>query len=515
MEKGDNRGYVLSLEVEKPSLENNTADAERVKEALGRRLADDATVRIPFRLLNRLPSLLRQSDHAIRAVVFRDSQGWVLVEAADAHSENRFLGVAADIGTTRVVLRLVDLESNRTLSQKAFDNPQDAVGPDILTRIHHAKDPENASALQSLLIEKMNAVIEGMCRDAGCTTQAVYLFCGAGNTGMTHLFLGLDVSCIIREPYTPCVNSPELIEAERLGLGMNPGGQVYLFPDIGSYFGGDVIAGIFYSGIYKSEFPCVMVDVGTNAEVVVGCRDWLIGCAGAAGPALEGGVSDIGMTARPGVIDRVAVNSETGGLIFHTMDDMKALGICGSGMIDLVSALFMTGRIDIRGKFVKERCGDALFEKDGITRFVLVGKEQSGTGEDICISQVDVDLLTSSKAAMYTILEVIVANTAGLRFDDLAFFYVAGTFGSFIDPESAIAIGMLPDIDRDRFSVLGNSSLEGATEFLTRRDSVVDVIKIRENITYMELNVNQTFMNMFSGAKFYPHTDRSKFPSVQ
>ena len=261
-----------------------------------------------------------------------------------------------------------------------------------------------------------------------------------------------------------------------------------------------------------------MVDVGTNAEVVVGSREWLIACAGAAGPALEGGVSDMGMTAKPGVIDRVVIDPVTCELHLHTIDEKPPIGICGSGMIDLAAQLFLSGMLDIRGKFYPPRCKDRYVEtgdeENPIGALRLVERADSGTGEAIVLTQVEMNSLTSSKAAMYSILQVIVEETSGLSFSDLSKFYVAGTFGSFIDPKSAISIGMLPDIPLDRFEVLGNSSLEGATKLLMEPKAFDEIEAIRQGITYIELNVNQSFMNIFSGAKFYPHTDISRFPSL-
>jgi uncharacterized 2Fe-2S/4Fe-4S cluster protein (DUF4445 family) len=299
-----------------------------------------------------------------------------------------------------------------------------------------------------------------------------------------------------------------------LNLDINENGVVFLFPNIGSYFGGDLIAGILYADLDRKKEPCILVDVGTNAEIVVGNQDWLIACAGAAGPALEGGVSKMGMTAKPGVIDKVWIDSKSGDLAIHTLGGRKPIGICGSGMIDLAASLFLSKRIDIRGKFSKSACKDRLLERDGIMSFILVDEAHSATGEPICLSQVDLNSLTSSKAAMYTILEVIVKNTAGLNFEDLHTFYVAGTFGSFINPVSAISIGMLPDIPLETFEVLENSSLGGAKVLLTTPLAFERIMKIRQSITYIELNVNQEFMNLFSGAKFYPHTDASRFPSL-
>ena len=513
MNIADDNGYVLNLKVTKPSLENNTADVERIKQALRDKFRID-NIKIGFNIIKKIPHILRESNHEIKAVVFRNLEDWILVDIVKPDRDQLFLGVAADIGTTKIVIRIVDLESKQVVIETGFDNPQIAIGPDVLSRIHYAKNRKGLDELSSVLIQSFNSNILELCRKIDCKADDIYIFAGAGNTSMTHLFLGVEPSGIIREPYIPCINIPDTLKADKLGLKLNHNAVMFLFPNIGSYFGGDLISGILYSSLNKKDQPCIMVDVGTNAEVVVGCKDWLVACAGAAGPALEGGVSDIGMTAAPGVIDKVIINKDTYELEFTTIENKPPVGICGSGMIDLAATLFLAQKIDIRGKFIQANCNEKLFTQDSIDFFILVDKEDSGTGENICISQVDLNSLTSSKAAMYTILEVIVSNTAGLSFDDLAKFYVAGTFGSFINPESAISIGMLPDIKRDKFEVLGNSSLGGATKLLTDIDAFDEVFRIRKSITYIELNVNAEFMNMFSGAKFYPHTDISRFPSV-
>jgi uncharacterized 2Fe-2S/4Fe-4S cluster protein (DUF4445 family) len=255
------------------------------------------------------------------------------------------------------------------------------------------------------------------------------------------------------------------------------------------------------------------VDVGTNAEVLLGNRHWLMACAGAAGPALEGGAARMGMPAGPGAIDRVRIEPNAKTFDIHTIEEKPARGICGSGLIDLAAQLFAAGMIDIRGSFVAAQCGDRLVDRDGVRHLVVVPAENSGTGETLTLSQTDLDSLIRSKAAMFTILNTIAASV-GIAFSDIKSFYVAGTFGAFIDPESAIGIGMLPDLSRDRFVSIGNSSLEGAALALTTNNCIEEIDIIRGRVTYMELNVNQDFMARFSAAKFLPHTDRSLFPSV-
>ncbi|MCF8077332.1 MAG: ASKHA domain-containing protein [Desulfotignum sp.] len=507
-------GYVRTIELTTPALGNNTADVQRLEQVLKRAL-NTGYVHIPWHLAGDLSAQLREWHWQVKAVLFKDRRSFKVVALLDPKDPGPVLGAAVDIGTTRMVIALIDLETGMKLGETGFDNPQADIGPDVLTRIHHARTPAGREALQCLAVDTLNQHLARLCKENNQTPDRVFLVAGAGNTAMTHLFAGLPAFGIIQEPYIPCTNIPDTLDAADLGLAVHPGGQVFLFPNIGSYFGGDLLAGILAADLDQKDDPCIMVDVGTNAEIVLGNKDWLMACAGAAGPALESGVSQMGMTAKPGVIDRVRVDPETRDLVIHTIDDEPAVGICGSGMIDLAAALFVSGRIDIRGKLVPEACGDRLIDEDSIAAFELVAAKDSGTGQAICLSQVDLNSLTSAKAAMYTILEVIVSQTAGLSFSDLARFYVAGTFGSFINPKSAITIGMLPDIPLDRFQVLGNTSLKGAKQVLTDPAAFDRVMAIRDTITYIELNVNQGFMNLFSGAKFYPHTDTSRFPSVK
>jgi uncharacterized 2Fe-2S/4Fe-4S cluster protein (DUF4445 family) len=344
--------------------------------------------------------------------------------------------------------------------------------------------------------------------------QDIYALAVAGNTAMTHLFLGLNPRWIIREPYIPVVNRPGIFKTAELGLQANSAARVFVFPNIGSYFGGDLVAGILYAQLHCASDTAILVDVGTNAEVVVGNDNWLIACAGAAGPALEGGVTKMGMRAGPGVVDKISIDPQTRQFNLHTIEDRTPRGICGSGVIDLAAQLYLSGMMDIRGKLVPAVCGNRLKKIDGLTHLVVIPADQSAAGTDLTVSQADLDSLIRSKAAMYTILETITMSV-GMKLNDLSAFYVAGTFGSFIDPRSAITIGMMPDLPLESYKTLGNSSLGGATLALTAAESLAEIDCIRDRITYLELNVNQEFMNRFSAAKFIPHTERTLFPSVE
>lgn len=508
-------GWVRTLDITPPDLQNNTADADRLVDALKNRLGiRRLDLTIDLELLRQLPFLIRQWGYRVRCILFKDRSHWVLTGLLPVDDKRFPAGVAIDLGTSRVVLRLVDLVGGKVLAEDAFDNPQIDIGPDILTRIHYADNRNGLERLQQLICDGINQHLAQLCRSCARVPTDIYLITVAGNTAMTHLLLGLPPSRMIREPYIPVVNKPGLIPSAELGLLTSPHARVFVFPNIGSYFGGDLIAGLLYSGVYESDKTELLVDVGTNAEVVLGNKQWLIACAGAAGPALESGVTRMGMMAGPGVIDRVKFEPTTGVFDLHTIANQPPRGICGSGLIDLAAELFLCGMIDIRGRFRPHSCGDRLIDVDGTPNLVIVPADLSATGKPLTISQVDLDSLIRSKAAMYTILETITA-TVGMRLEDISTFFVAGTFGTFIQPSSAIGIGMLPDLPLQTYQVLGNSSLGGATLLLTAYRLMEEIDRIRNRITYLELNINQDFMNRFSAARFLPHTDRTRFPSVR
>ncbi len=506
------KGWVAHVTLSPPSLQDNSADCDRLCRVLQKEFEADR-VDMALSVRKQLPVLLREHNFSLRCLVFKDNGRALLVHAAPGDSSTVMAGLAVDLGTTRAVIRLVNLETLQPLGETSFDNRQVAIGPDILARIHHADQPGGLGQLQQMVVEDINARANELCRASGLVPEDIHLFSMAGNTAMSHLLAGLPVHWMIREPYIPAVNRFEVIPAVELGLSAASNARVLIFPNVGSYFGGDLIAGILYTGLHQQSETAILVDVGTNAEVVLGNRDWMMACAGAAGPALEGGMSRMGTTAAPGVIDRVRIDLLTHAFDLHTIDDLPPVGICGSGVIDLAAQLFRAGMIDIRGKFRPEVCGDRLYVDNQMARLTIVPKSQSGTGSDLCISQADLDSLVRSKAAMYTILETI-TGTMGLALDDLQTFYVAGTFGSLINPRSAITIGMIPDLPLGRYRSMGNSSLGGATRVLIDREAMAQIEAIGERITYLELNVNQDFMNRFSAAKFIPHTDKSRFPTI-
>ncbi|MCJ7596417.1 MAG: ASKHA domain-containing protein [Desulfobacterales bacterium] len=512
---GVSEGWIISVscKLTPPSLKDNTADADRLKRGLEKALQGDE-VALDLSLIRRVPALLRSYAYEVHALLYHQGGSWRLFEILPGRAEFSIYGLAVDLGSSTIALRLIDLAAQEIVDEVSFHNPQNGIGPDILTRIHFASQEGGLRRLQDLVVERLNQEIRVLAERPRISTEAIVGMSLAGNTTMTHLFLGLDPHWICREPYIPAVNRPPILPSNELGLAIHPDAPVLVFPNVGSYFGGDLIAGILVSGMGRQDDLSILVDVGTNAEVVLGNKDWLVACAGAAGPALEGGVADMGMMAGPGVIDKVSIGPDSQSFRIRTIENKPPIGICGSGLIDLAAQLFLAGMIDLRGKFVWSECGERLREMEGIKVLVVVPSQASGTGRDLTLSQTDIDALIRSKAAMFTILTTI-TRVVNIPMKELVHFYIAGTFGSFIDPGSAITLGMIPDLPLETYKPLGNTSLEGAAQVLLSAAAREEIYEIHDRVTYVELNVNQEFMNLFSAAKFIPHTDRSLFPSVR
>lgn len=503
---------ILDLELSPPSLEDNRGDIDRLVakiEAEGYTPVDVDPAR-----LDHFSSRLRQSRYRPAVVIGRTRDRWEMIELFPSSKEGPALAFAVDLGTSRLTFYLVDLSTGETLARSSVPNPQIRHGEDVLTRILFARDVAGRETLKRLLVEAFNDTMAAMLRQAGADPQSVYAVTVAGNTVMSHTLLGLDPSSICREPYIPVANRFPFLHARDLGLSAHPGAPVYVFPNVGSYFGGDLIAGILAAGLHNSEATRMLIDVGTNAEIVLGNRDWIIACAGAAGPALEGGVVERGMMAGPGAVDRVRIDPETLTVDYRVLGDIPPTGICGSGLIDLIAEMFMAGILTIQGKLNRRlECPRIVKTGDGYA-FVLVTAGESADGLDLAVSEIDIGILLKSKAAMYTILTIITGKV-GVDFPEIDTVFIAGTFGNHIDPRMAVTIGMLPDLPLEKYRGLGNTAGKGAAMLLSNRDLLAEIERICDKITYIELNVNMELMNEFRGALFLPHTDPRLFPSVK
>jgi uncharacterized 2Fe-2S/4Fe-4S cluster protein (DUF4445 family) len=464
------------LKIPPPTLGDNTAEIDRLKRHI-RNETGIESLTLPFAQIPSWTSILREAGYQVTATVAMTPPLYSIIHLEWGDTTRKNFGLAVDLGTTRMAFQLWDLSQGNLLAEATSENPQTRFGADILTRIHFAESPTNLRELQTCVMAEINRILERFEKECGVSPQEVLALALAGNTTMTHLFLGLNPASICREPYIPILNTIEPLTAQDLELNLHPRAVIYVFPNVGSYLGGDVLAGILNSRLHQQKALSILVDVGTNAEVVFGNADWLIGCAGAAGPALEGGVAQMGMVA------------------------------------DLTAEMFIAGLLDIRGKFNLKTPTERWSFLDGQPAYLLVPGEETGNHR-IVLTQVDLDILMRSKAAMYTILTTLV-QSVGFTLKDVEHFFVAGAFGNHIDPRRAIILGLLPDLPPERYVPLGNTSLKGAADVLLDFQKMEDMKQIAAKITYLEMNVNQDFMNRFSAARFIPHTDTSLFPSVQ
>lgn len=507
----------VSIAAVPPSLADNTADLDRLKKTLLATLPPELVswpLRVPFACMTKVAATFRLAEF----------QGWAVVHLLSGQLElidflptepTQLLGVALDLGSTHLEASLIDLLTGSVLSRQTALNRQVEYGTDILSRIHYADNEEGLKQLQQAVVDSVSGLMDQLCRETALSPQQIYALTVAGNTTMVHLLLGLSPYYLCREPYIPLVNAPDPFLAAEIGLRLHPQAILWLLPSRGSYFGGDLISGILAVGLDQAEQPAMLIDVGTNAEVVLGGKDWLIACAGAAGPALEGGVARMGMRAAPGAIEQISIDRDCWQLHWRSIADALPLGICGSGLIDLAAVLYLARIIDLRGKFQAEFVGQSEAQRQFVQeRLVQCGNETTFLlVEGVSVSQTDLDAMMRSKAAMYAILETLCAQV-GVAFSELEQIHVAGAFGEHINPRQAITLGMLPDLPLTVFNPVGNTSLAGAEQLLLDHTLWERAQDICRKITYLELNVNQEFMIRFSGSRFIPHTDPSLFPSV-
>lgn len=488
------------LDLPAPGLSDNRADVDRVRQELARTIGP---VAIAPEIMNSISRVLRESGWKATATVGAAGSGWRLVDIEGGDTTARHFGIAIDIGTTTVVAYLVDMRTGAVQDVEAGYNGQIKYGEDILARIFNAGEGEGLALLQRAVVGSLNELIAAMAERNGIAGKEITAVAVGANTTMVHLFLGLDPSNICVAPYIPVVNSPGIVEAGFIGLGVNSRSPVYIFPSIGSYFGGDVVAGVLACGMHRREELALLVDIGTNGEIVLGNSQWMVACAGAAGPALEGGVAAGGMRAEIGAVDSIRIHPETGKAAYSTIGGQAPLGICGSGLVDGIAELFLAGIIDRSGRF-----------RDGREYFVVVPSGMSGTGRDIVISQLDINNLMRTKGAVNAALDLLM-ESVGCDLKDLGKFYAAGAFGHHLDIESAVTLGLYPDLPREKMVRVGNSSGEGARMALMSLQCMRDAGDIAANITYFELNASQEFMNKFVSSKFIPHTNMEYYPTVK
>ena len=467
------------------SDDDKRADDQRIRDVLG-----TEPLEIPLSVLRKIPL---HNESELSCIVGRTMHGYTLIDISAGSS----FSIALDLGTTNLVAALYDNVLQRIVADIKIDNPQIIFGSDILTRMHHAM-LDKAEELNQCLLDGVNTAIVRLCNSAGIDGNNIHALVAAGNTVMSHFFLGLDVSRIPVAPFVPVVRKPGFFKASDLRLNIHHGALVYVFPNAGSYVGGDIVAGILASGMNNAKDPCVLIDVGTNAEIVIGSRDWLLVGAGAAGPALEEGIARIGKRAKKGIIYDVDIQEEKTGC--RTFDNAPPEGICGSGMVSLLYEMYCAGIIGNDGVLNPAHRGVEVQHGEGSYALAC------GSGAALVIKQTEIDNFLSSKAAMFTLLLVLL-RSVGLLFSDIRKVYVAGALGNGIDIKKAAGIGMLPAWPAEGIIPMGNASLKGAEMVLKDISLLEREDELTDRITYKHMHDDPEFMKEFRGAIFIPHTN--------
>ena len=509
---------MFDVEIEPPSLADNTSDFDRLQRALGRQHGIKE-IRAELPMLRRLGRDLRMSKWKVKVAL--EMRDWVygtylpprLIRIYPSAFGQRSMGVAVDVGTTSVVVYLVDFETGKVVDTESAYNKQIACGDDVISRIMYARRDGGLARLQRLVVETVNELLVALQRRNGIEAGEIHEVAMAGNTTMTHLLLGLDPRFLREEPYIPTVSIPPKLVSAELGFDVNPLARVHALPCVGSYVGGDITAGVISSGLHATDKLSVFVDIGTNGEMVLGNKDWLVACACSAGPAFEGGGVGCGMRATAGAIEDVWIDSQTLEASYRTVDDAPPCGICGSGLIDLIAELFVTGVVDKSGRIRRDAPTSRVREGLGGFEYVVAWAGLSRDVATVAVSESDISSLLRAKAAVYAGIAVL-CRSVGVDLADVEQFLIGGAFGEYIDVEKAIRIGLLPDLPPERFRFLGNTSALGAYTALLCVEARHDVREVAAKMTYIELSADNAFMDEYTSALFLPHTHIDTFPTV-
>lgn len=508
----------VKLTIPPPNMDDQTDDWSRLQRVM-RSTANIESPQISLSLLKEIGSILREGDWQVTAVLN--------TPPADSHERPRMLalypihvqgdtplwGCAIDIGTTTVTLWLVDLITGKVHAQVAEYNQQISHGEDVISRIIFNSKEGNEGVLQELVLETINTLLDLACKRAKARCEEIVKATITGNSTMLHLLLDIPASSIRLSPFITGVNHFPELSAREVGLDIHPDGIIDILPSVASYVGADITAGAYSSGIAATDINTLFMDVGTNGEIVLGTKDWLVTCACSAGPAFEGAGVVHGMRATKGAIEEVWIDSETYEPNLRVIGGGLPLGLCGSGLISLIAELFLTGVVDKSGNINTSLDTPRVRTGEHDAEYVVAWAKETGHQEDIVITHVDIDNLLRAKAAIYAGYSVL-ANSVGIPLESVKQVLIGGAFGQYINVEKAIEIGLLPDMAWNTFHFLGNTSVLGAYHALLSKESRKEIEEIAKRMTYIELSADNTFYDAFTSALFLPHTNLSLFPNV-
>jgi uncharacterized 2Fe-2S/4Fe-4S cluster protein (DUF4445 family) len=504
------------LELPLPTAQDNLPDVSRLVGFLKlehgeHRLAVDLPV------IQKIPQIIRDADFKITATLARPvhaGRKTHIINIQPGDTTHRNYAIAMDIGTTTIYGQLIDLITGDVLAQFGDFNAQISYGEDVISRIMYAEKPGGLEKLQEVVIGVINALIQKMVKKARIDLDDISTITLAGNTTMTQLLLKVNPRYIRRSPYVPTSSIYPPIKAAYLGMSLGDHVTALVYPQVSSYVGGDIVAGVMGSGMYLTEELTLYMDIGTNAEIVIGNKDWLACAACSAGPAFEGGGITFGMRATKGAIEDFSMDPLTLEPMNITIGNVRPKGICGSGLIIMVATLFELGVIDNLGKFNRNLQTPRVRQVDGIWEYVVAWSAETQIDRDVVLSEPDIDNLIRAKGAIYsgcmTLLEEV-----GLSVKDLDRITLAGGFGSYVDLEKAMTIGLLPEMDPARVTFIGNGSLMGAKMSALTNRIRRDVVEVTKKMTNFELSETHSYMDNYVAALFLPHTDMNQFPKIK
>lgn len=504
----------IFIELPEPTPEDNTGDLSRILKILRQQHRLD-NVSVDFEVLPKLAHVLRDGGWQVTVTtLLENTSGVKIINIEPGDTRARNYSLAFDIGTTAVRGQLLDLNRGKVLAQSIDYNKQISYGEDVISRIVQSQKAGGLKKLQRAVTNTINEMIKEMVEEAKVGVEDISHMVVAANSVMVQLLLGLDPKYLRLSPYVPTVNTTPQVRASRLGIELAGHVHLYALPLVASYVGGDIVAGILGTGMYQRQTVTLYIDIGTNGEMVIGNSDWMVTAACSAGPTFEGGGIKHGMIATSGAIEGFDINPLDFEPVISTIGKEKPKGICGSGLINIVAVMLRNGVITQNGKFNTGLSTKRLRKGDDGYEYVLVWAPETQIGKDIVITEVDIDNLIRSKAAMYAGCQTLV-KSVDTGCSDMEQVIIAGNFGCNIDIENAVTIGLLPDLPRDRFVFIGNGSLLGARLTSFSDDLLRDGQKIASMMTNIELSESVDFMDNYIAALFLPHTHAEVFPSVR
>jgi uncharacterized 2Fe-2S/4Fe-4S cluster protein (DUF4445 family) len=516
----------LHISLPPPTKEDNVSDLSRLLRGLKKEHEID-NISVDFRVMKKLPYVLREADWNVTATIvmtrvdpqlgdyqMRGPRKPKLINVEPGNTVGEHYAVAVDVGTTTVCAQLLDLKAGKTVARASDYNRQIRYGDDVITRIEYCRREEGLKTLQQEVVGTINNLIDRLLNETGIQRDRISHVCAAGNTTMTHILLGLDPKYLREAPYTPSANFLPPVRAIHLGMNVGDHVHLYTFPMVASYVGGDIVSGILGSGVYQRKDITLYIDVGTNGEIVLGNCDWLVTASCSAGPSFEGGGIEHGMRAARGAIERIRINPTTYEPMIMTIGNVKPKGICGSGLINIVAELLEVGLIDQNGKFNTDVPCRRIRQVDGADEYVICWAEEGQTGTDIVITEPDIDNLIRAKGAMYAGCETLLESVQ-MKPEDVDRVIIAGAFGDYIDLDSAMTIGLLPELPEEMFMFIGNGSLLGARLVSFSNEMLDDAERIARMMTNFELSENPKFMDKYVAALFLPHTNADAFPQAR